>query len=170
MSDKGWIGKRAKATGPPNRKVRFEIAARALSQARNRNSPPDLGGCGCPVLIEGMNDEAALRALGFSGPVELVNRGWDLSRLIAYLYETYGSTNSVDDGAAIILLMDWDRTGGRLQRELTRRLESFDVSVDSRTRMELVRSFKPEGRTVESLGAHAEELCAVMDHNNTFVN
>ena len=117
-----------------------------------------------------MNDEAALRALGFSGPVELVNRGWDLSRLIAYLYETYGSTNSVDDGAAIILLMDWDRTGGRLQRELTRRLESFDGCVDSRTRMELVRSFKPEGRTVESLGAHAEELCAVMDHNNTFVN
>lgn len=153
---------RAKQAGPPDRAVRFESAGAALAAALLRNLPPEERGSGCPVLVEGMNDEKALRALGFRGPIECANRGWDRGRLVAYLYETYGTTNSVDGGKAMILLMDWDRTGGRLQRELSRRLESFDVRIDLDTRMALVRSLKPEGRTVEMLAAHADELLAAM--------
>ena len=41
-----------------------------------------------------------------------VNRGWDRSRLVAYLHDTYGTRNLVDKGPPLILLMDWDRTGG----------------------------------------------------------
>lgn len=153
---------RSRQAGTPDRTTRFEVAGRALAAARLRNLSPAEGGSGCPVLVEGLNDEVALRALGFRGPVERVNRGWDRGRLIAYIYETYGTTNRVDGAAAIILLMDWDRTGGRLQRELGRRLEAFDVRIDLDTRMELVRSLKPEGRTIEMLAAHAEALLEAM--------
>jgi len=162
MASDDWASKRAKAAGPPDRKVRFEVAGRALGEARQRNRPVDDGGAACPVLIEGKKDEVALRRLGFTGPVERVNRGWDRERLAAHLYETYGTRNQVDNGDAIILLMDWDRTGGRLQHDIGNSLEGFDMRIDTRTRMELARALKPEGRTVESLGAHAPALREAM--------
>jgi len=58
--------------------------------------------------------------------------------------------------------MDWDRTGGRLQHDIGNSLEGFDMRIDTRTRMELARALKPEGRTVESLGAHAPALREAM--------
>mgnify|MGYP004407216869 FL=1 len=63
----------------------------------------------------------------------------------------------------MILLMDWDRTGGRLQRKIGERLEAFGMKVDHETRMELVRSMKPEGKTVEGLKSHAEILRPYID-------
>ena len=166
MAADDWISHRAKAAGPPDREVRFQVAGRALGEARLRNRPVDEGGAGCPVLIEGKKDEVALRRLGFTGPVERVNRGWDRERLVAHLHETYGTRNQVDNGDAIILLMDWDRTGGRLQHDIGNSLEGFDVRIDTRTRMELARALKPEGRTVESLAPHAPALREAMrDHD-----
>ena len=37
-----------------------------------------------------------LRALGFTGPIEKVNRGWDRPRLIAYLHSEYCSRPTPD--------------------------------------------------------------------------
>ena len=45
--------------------------------------------------------------------------------------------------------MDWDRTGGKLQANLRRRLESFDVMIDEELRKVLMRTLKPETRVVE---------------------
>ena len=59
--------------------------------------------------------------------------------------------------------MDWDRTGGRLQKKLGERFEAFGMRVDNATRMELIRSMKPEGRTVEGLKAHADKLRPYID-------
>ena len=102
------------------------------------------------ILVEGPRDVAALRALGLLGPFEVVNRGWDVSRRIAHLVETYGPRGS-DGGPALHLLMDWDRTGGRLQTTFRRRLEAFDVKVDEEVRRVLMRCLKPETRTVEGM-------------------
>ena len=63
----------------------------------------------------------------------------------------------------MILLMDWDRTGGRLQRKLSERLMAFGMRVDNETRMGLLRAMKPEGRTVEGLKAHADKLRPYID-------
>jgi len=103
-----------------------------------------------PILVEGPRDVAALKALGLLGPFEVVNRGWDVSRRIAHLVETYGPRGS-DGGPALHLLMDWDRTGGRLQTTFRRRLEAFDVKVDEEVRRVLMRCLKPETRTVEGM-------------------
>ncbi len=108
--------------------------------------------------MEGIRDRKVLRNLGYSGTVELVNRGWNQGRLCAWLYENYGTRNRVDGGAAMYLLMDWDRTGGRLQRDLSRRLESFDMLIDSQLRKWLSRFLTPETRTVEGLRGFISEL------------
>ena len=117
----------------------------------------------CPVLVEGAKDVTALRTLGFSGVIETVNRGWDRSRLVAYLYDTYGTRNTVDSGPPLILLMDWDRTGGRLQTTLRDRLMALDVPVDEELRQVLLKVMKPEGRTVESLAPHSGKLTPMID-------
>ena len=165
-SGNDWMKSRAKGAGPPDREVRFEVAGRALGEARARNREVEEGGAGCPILVEGRKDVKALRRLGFSGTIELVNRGWGRDRLVAYLFETYGTRNPADGSASIIILMDWDRTGGRIQHDISGRLESFDVKLDVRTRMELARSMKPEGRSVESLAPHAMMLRAAMAHHD----
>ena len=54
--------------------------------------------------------------------------------------------------------MDWDRTGGRLQKSLRERLESLDVKIDEDLREELMKAMKPEGRTVESIRPHVPSL------------
>jgi len=156
------VGSRARKEGPPDREIRFRAAAAALAQSilRNRPSPSSPN---CPVLVEGVKDERALRILGFSGVIEKVNRGWDRSRLVAYLHDTYGTRNIVDGGPPLILLMDWDRTGGRLQAGFRDRLMALDVPVDETLRRVLLKVMKPEGRTVESLTPHSSTLTPMID-------
>ena len=133
-------------------------SARALAKARFRNRHPVQGGSGCPVIVEGRRDMETLRSLGFEGPIELVNRGWGQSRLIAHLHDSYGRKNPVDGGPALMLMMDWDRTGGRLQRELCRRLESMDMQIDSNLRKQLGRFLNQETSTVEGMKGSVNEL------------
>ncbi|MAS49613.1 MAG: hypothetical protein CMA35_01740, partial [Euryarchaeota archaeon] len=96
----------------PNTIERFQKAGKALGTARLRNRDEAFA-----IIVEGPRDKIALKRLGFTGPLEVVNRGWGMDRLVAYLYETYG-TRTNDGKATMTLLMDWDRTGGRLQSNL----------------------------------------------------
>ena len=152
-----WVADRARRGGPPDREIRFRAAAKAIASSIRRNRSgednPD-----CPILVEGLRDEKALRALGLTGVVERVNRGWDRSRLVAYLHETYGTRNIVDKRPALILLMDWDRTGCRLQKALRDQLMAMDMPVDEELRTVLLRVMKPEARTIEALAPHSRHL------------
>ena len=132
-----------------NREKRFEIAAQSLASARAENRD------GSVILVEGKRDVRALKQLGFSGPIEQLNRGWPVDRVVVWIVENFDLPP--------IVLMDWDRTGGRLQRKIGERLEAFGMKVDHETRMELVRSMKPEGKTVECLKSHAEILRPYID-------
>lgn len=152
-----WVDDRARRAGPPDREIRFRAAAKAIAASIRRNRSGE-GNPDCPILVEGLRDEKALRALGFTGVVERVNRGWDRSRLVAYLHETYGTRNIVDKRPALILLMDWDRTGGRLQTALRDQLMAMDMPVDEDLRTVLLRVMKPEARTIEALAPHSRHL------------
>jgi len=158
MGKNDWHRARARFSGPADRTVRFEKAAKAMAQSQKRNREVLKGGYGCPIIVEGKKDEEALRILGFTGPIEKINRGWDRSRLVAYFHEKYGTKNAVDGGPPLILLMDWDRTGGRLQTALRDRLQSLDVKIDEELRIVLLKAMKPEGRTVEALAPYADLL------------
>ena len=158
MGASDWFEGHWSLNGPSDQAQRFETAAAAIARCQVRNRMPEDGGAGCPILIEGLKDVKALRALGFIGPIEKMNRGWDRSRLVAFLYDEYGTRNIVDGGPPIILLMDWDRTGGRLQTALRNRLQALDVPIDENLRNVLMKAMKPEGRTVESLAPFASSL------------
>jgi 5S rRNA maturation endonuclease (ribonuclease M5) len=134
------------------------LAGEALADARVLNREMDW-----PILVEGKRDKEALFILGFTGPIEVLNRGWDLERLVAYLYETYGPRRLADRGPSLCVLMDWDRTGGRLQTELRRRLEGMDVRISEDLRKVLMKALKPETRVVESLKGMAHELGPFID-------
>jgi len=88
----------------------------------------------------------------------VLNRGWTIERVVAHLYETYGTRNESAGGPSVCLLMDWDRTGGRLQRKLANLMQSFDMMVDQETRAILQKNLKPETRVVESLYGMADRL------------
>ncbi len=163
MGASEWIQDKGKISGPPDREVRFNAAARAFAESQLRNRMPSEGGAGCPVLVEGKRDKSALRALGFKGPIELINRGWDRSRLVAYFYEKYGTRNTIDGGPPLMLLMDWDRTGGQIQTSLRDRLNSLDVPIDENLRKVLLRTMKPEGKTVEALAPFAKTLRSLIE-------
>ena len=152
-----WVDDRARRAGPPDREIRFRAAAKAIAASIRRNRSGE-GNPDCPILVEGLRDEKALRALGFTGIVERVNRGWDRSRLVAYLHETYGTRNIIDKRPALILLMDWDRTGGRLQTALRDQLMAMDMPVDEDLRTVLLKVMKPEARTIEALAPHSRNL------------
>ncbi len=153
-----WESKRERVEGPADRVVRFEKASRAIAEALVRNRTVDQGGSGVPVVVEGNRDEETLRELGFTGPIEKVNRGWDRPRVVAYLHSEYCTVRTSDGGPSVILLMDWDRTGGRIQTALRDRLMAMDSPVDENLRNTLLRAMKPEGRTVESLLPHVPSL------------
>ena len=126
--------------------MRYDLAGQALSKLIQDNV------LGIPIIVEGKKDTAALRILGFTGIVEQLNRGWDLDRFCTYLFEEYGTRNS-QGGAAVELLMDWDRTGGRLQKTLIEKLQALDVKVSQETRIVLSKALNPETKYVESLSS-----------------
>ena len=140
-------------SGLGNYELRFSNAGQAIGEARRKNRLFNW-----PIIIEGPRDKRALLALGFTGPVEVLNRGWPIERVVAHLYETYGTRNESAGGASVCLLMDWDRTGGRLQRKLANLMQSFDIMVDQETRTILQKNLKPETRVVESLYGMADRL------------
>ncbi len=119
-----------------NREQRYALAHRALETCIEDNTG------GKVILVEGQRDEAALRSLGFTGPIEKLNRGWTVDRVVVYIVEEYGNC---------IVLMDWDRTGGRLQRRLMDSMTSLDIKPCDELRRTLSKAMKPDTMCVEDL-------------------
>lgn len=119
-----------------NREQRYALAYRALESCIEENAE------GTVILVEGLRDEAALRELGFTGPIEKLNRGWPIDRVVVFITEEYGSC---------IVLMDWDRTGGRLQKRLMDSMGSLDIKPSDECRRALSKAMKPDTMCVEDL-------------------
>ena len=78
-----WPCKVRSFSGPSNRRIRFEKTAKSLAFAIMRNRTLEEGGCGCPVLVEGIRDERTLRELGFIGPLSFRSRfGCKVNKLV----------------------------------------------------------------------------------------
>lgn len=119
-----------------NREKRYDLALRALEASIEENN------AGSVILIEGKRDETALRILGFEGPIEKLNRGWSVEKVVAYLNSNYESC---------IILMDWDRTGGRLQKKIMESMTGMEIKISDELRQVLSKAMKPDTRCVEEL-------------------
>jgi 5S rRNA maturation endonuclease (ribonuclease M5) len=80
-----------------------------------------------PILVEGPHDIEALRALGLKGTLLSLHGPRSLIDEADAIAQTYD---------ALILLTDWDRTGGSLARRLSNHLKGrVKIDLDLRRRL-----------------------------------
>ena len=125
-----------------------------ISKEKNRE--------GLPILVEGKRDKDFLLELGFSGTIEVLNRGWSLEKLATYLLEK-NLVISENKKPMLSILMDWDRTGEKLQKKLVQIFSSMDEIVDETLRNELIRTLNGRTKTVEGIRFILSELQELMD-------
>lgn len=102
-----------------------------------------------PILVEGANDRAALERLGCTGEIVLVHDGEPLIETADRLARRHDS---------LILLLDWDRTGGSIHHRVKDVLETHAVDCDEAFRRELARLATKETRAVEDVPMVLEHL------------
>ncbi|HJM44796.1 MAG TPA: hypothetical protein QF644_02480 [Candidatus Poseidoniaceae archaeon] len=125
--------------------------AKDIEKSREVNSK------GLPLLVEGRKDKELLLELGFSGPIEILNRGLSLEKLTTYLLEKYDSPNQNKE-PIISILMDWDRTGDNLQKKLLHIFHSMDKKIDEKLRNDLIKTLNSRTKTVEGIRFILDEL------------
>ena len=102
-----------------------------------------------PILVEGRRDVASLRNLGLAGEIFHVNIGKPLLTFC----ETYAQKYQ-----AVILLMDWDPRGRRLDTTLKTKCNIVHVEVNDKYWLELRKLAFPEIKDVQSLYMFFEYL------------
>ncbi|MEA3189736.1 MAG: hypothetical protein QOD77_318 [Thermoplasmata archaeon] len=98
------------------------------------------------VVVEGQRDLAALEWLGIGGLHVAVNQGRPMAALVEDL---------VGMPPPVVLLVDWDRTGGRLLRLLEDQLRAR-VQVDTGCRRRIATW--SQARALEDVPAELEAL------------
>ncbi|HID72189.1 MAG TPA: hypothetical protein EYP29_05555 [Thermoplasmata archaeon] len=125
-----------------NPKIKLREMLDLLSRLRNE-------GGSCPIIVEGKKDVRSLRSLGFEGEILQLNRGKSLLHFCEELKLKYEK---------VIILCDWDRTGGRLTHSLTTYLENLGVDYDTHLRKELIFISKKRMKDVEGMLSYITDL------------
>jgi len=84
-----------------------------------------------PVVVEGHSDTLALRSLGYHGEVIELNDGRSVLSTVEKLAQKLGTSGT------FVVMTDWDRTGGRLAKQLKEYGESSDLIPNDQIRREL---------------------------------
>ncbi|HHD16777.1 MAG TPA: hypothetical protein ENK47_08715 [Euryarchaeota archaeon] len=84
---------------------------------------------GTVILVEGMKDTTALRTLGVVHPIVEVNKGRNMFDLVSDL-RSEGCVN-------LVILTDWDRTGGIIASRIRKACSRLGVDYDLDRRREL---------------------------------
>lgn len=102
-----------------------------------------------PILVEGSHDRDALERLGCSGVILLVHDGEPLISTADRLARNHQE---------LILLLDWDRTGGAIHHRVKNVLETHAVDVDEHFRQEMARLARSEAKTIEEMPSVVRRL------------
>ena len=102
-----------------------------------------------PIIVEGKKDERSLRALGFDGEIVQLNKGVSLLNFCDELKERYEK---------VIILCDWDRTGGKIARKLATYFDSLDMDYDVELRKKLIFLGKKRIKDVEGILSYISDL------------
>ena len=84
-----------------------------------------------PVIVEGKRDTAALKKLGFNGTIIELNDGTSVLTTIERIFQDQGSSTE------FIILMDWDKTGNKLAKQLISYGEACDLNPNDEFRRAL---------------------------------
>lgn len=94
------------------------------------------------IIVEGRKDREALRILGITGNIEVLNDGHSIVETCEMLSEEY---------SFIHILTDWDRKGGQIGRKITEQLRALGVRYSMEERRKMAYLCRKEIKDVESL-------------------
>ncbi|MEF8832311.1 MAG: toprim domain-containing protein [Candidatus Thermoplasmatota archaeon] len=95
-----------------------------------------------PVIVEGRKDLEALRSLGIERKIIKIKKGETIFRIIEGLRENHDK---------VIILTDWDSSGGELCYKIKKACESNDIKYDVEYRKQMIKFLKKEVKDVESI-------------------
>ena len=99
----------------------------------------------CPVVVEGKKDTSALKNLGYNGLIIELNDGRSVLSTVESLTQKLGSSGK------FVIMTDWDRTGGKLAKQLKEYGESSDLYPDLTIRRNLALLFSKDISCIEEL-------------------
>ena len=97
------------------------------------------------IIVEGRKDKEALRELGVSGNIFVLNTGRSIVE---------NSEDLVKRFSHACILTDWDRKGGELARALRNQLSSLGMEFSLDERREIASLCRSEIKDVESLSRY----------------
>ena len=97
------------------------------------------------IIVEGRKDKEALRELGVSGNIFVLNTGRSIVE---------NSEDLVKHFSHACILTDWDRKGGELARALRNQLSSLGMEFSLDERREIASLCRSEIKDVESLSRY----------------
>ena len=114
---------------------------------RLRRDITEIGSSRILLLVEGRRDRNRLNELGFDADaISVLNQGHPIIKRLDMMILSHPKLERLE------VFMDWDRTGGRLQRRCMRYLISSDAPASEVVRDTMIRLLTPETRVVEHIG------------------
>jgi 5S rRNA maturation endonuclease (ribonuclease M5) len=110
-----------------------------------------------PVVVEGHSDTLALRSLGYHGEVIELNDGKSVLSTVEKLAQKLGVSGT------FVIMTDWDRTGGRLAKQLREYGKSSDLAPNDQIRRDLSIISSKDISCVEELPTLIRTLRLVSD-------
>jgi len=111
-----------------------------------------LNALNCPVVVEGKRDTLALRIIGYNGNIVELNDGRSVLFTVELLSQKLGISGN------FVIMTDWDRTGGRLAKQLKEYGESSDLQPDLNIRRNLASLCSKDISCIEELPTMVQSL------------
>ena len=105
----------------------------------------DLRSLNFPIIVEGKRDKIALRKLGIKGDIIQLNDGKSVLSTIERISQRFGRSSQ------FVILMDWDKTGNKLAKQLVSFGEACDLVPNDKIRSALSKFSAKEISCVEEL-------------------
>ena len=105
----------------------------------------DLRSLNYPIIVEGKRDKIALRKLGIEGDIIQLNDGKSVLSTIERISQRFGRSSQ------FVILMDWDKTGNKLAKQLVSFGEACDLVPNDKIRSALSKFSAREISCVEEL-------------------
>ena len=126
-------------TGPSSYFERATAADKLLEELAKVNQQ------GTPLVVEGPNDEAALREMGLVGSIIKLNTGQSVLATVeglaqqqnAKVHNYEACLIDLQGSPGFIILMDWDRKGDQLAKRLKEAARACDLVADDSYRLKL---------------------------------
>ncbi len=106
------------------------------------------------ILVEGKKDVEALEEMGINRDIIKVKRGERIYRIIEKLRGRYEK---------LIILTDWDKTGGRLSQRIKMACKSNVIDFDLKYRERLIKFLKKEVKDVESIPSFLKRARRILE-------